>query len=96
MAWKQILTSPQLTSEIFDTSLPFTIRAEGTFTSHQITIESSRREADIWNPVDLNGQLTATNPQATFGSNPESKYRVSVDIPGLNIFYNAAYPVQGA
>ena len=95
MSWKQILEDDALMSEEFGPSQPFTIRVEGTITGETFTLESCRKGASVWNPVDLDGQLTANNPQATFGSNPRTKYRISVSAVGFNIFWNVAYPVQG-
>ena len=95
MSWTQILEPTRTTSEIIHVSQPFTIRAEGTFGSRTLMVESARRGSNIWNPVDLDGQLVATNPQVTFGSNPDTAYRVTVSAAGLSVFWNIAYPVQG-
>lgn len=94
MAWRKILDAADTTSDVFFVSQPFTIRAEGTFGGRTFTMESSRHDADLWSPVDLDGQLVATNPSATFGGNPDTDYRVTVSAAGLNVFWIEAYPVQ--
>ena len=95
MSWTQILEDTETQSREIGVSQPFALRAEGSFTGKTITVESRRTNGTIGNPVDLDGQLSATDPNIVLGGIDDTVYRVTVNIAGLSIFWNKARPVQG-
>lgn len=98
MAWRKILdeaADPSVSEEIY-ISQPFALLAEGAFGTRTVTVEMRRLDGTDWIPVDTEGSLVSTDPLLVLGGLPETKYRVLVSSPGLNIYWNIAYPSREA
>ena len=99
MAWEKILDAADTQSRAINVSQPMALLVEGTFSTHTVTVEMKRidaPEADPWHPVNLKGALVASDPLVALGGIPDTIYRVNVNPAGLNVYFNNAYPVQGA